>query len=137
MDWGWLVVFFAQPFHTNVSNYPEKASQRQRGKTLGYSGCIQSLPCSTTRSCKSSICYRLIAFPRSSFSCADSSDAQMDTTLPQRLRQDPSPRKRFLPGVPALWRTGLRKDPARGERRPVLGGWDLLPNDLATMCQKE
>lgn len=48
----WIVVvgfvfFFAQPFHTNVFNYPEKASQRQRGKALGYSGCIQFLPCST------------------------------------------------------------------------------------------
>lgn len=93
VDWGWLGFFFlAQPFHPEVLNDPEKASQRQRGKASGYSGSVQIPPCS----CRSGICFRLIAFPRSSFSCAGSLDAQMDKMFPEHFRQEP-PQKMLPP----------------------------------------
>lgn len=116
MDWGWLGFFFAQPFHTNGSNCPEKASQRHRGNISGYSGCGQLLPCSPARSCRSRICFRLIAFPRLSFSCTDSSDAQMDKTFPEHFRQEhpPTPVNASFQMCQLCWKTGRGKDPALG-----------------------
>lgn len=109
-------IFFAQPFHTNGSNCPEKASQRHRGNISGYSGCGQLLPCSPARSCRSRICFRLIAFPRLSFSCADSSDAQMDKTFPEHFRQEhpPTPVNASFQMCQLCWKTGRGKDPALG-----------------------
>lgn len=109
---GWLRCIF---FHTNVFNYPEKASQRQRGKALGYCGCVRYLPCS----CRSSLCSRMIAFPRLSFSCTDSSDAQMDKTFPEHLRNTHFPPRMLLPRCAS---PGLGKDSDGGESSPCWRG---------------
>lgn len=112
--WAGCDLYF---FHTNVFNYPEKASQRQRGKALGYSGCVRYLPCS----CRSSLCSRLIAFPRSSSSCTDSSHAQMDKTFLEHLRQEHpfSPPKNASSQMCQPW---AGEGSCRRGEKPMLGG---------------
>lgn len=98
----------------NVLNYPEKASQRQRGKALGYSGCAR---CPRRPFLQQRYLFQ-IAFPRSSLSRADSSDAQMDKTFLEHPRQDtPHPKSASSQMSQLCWRTGLGKDPAGGESR--------------------
>lgn len=113
VDWGWLGIFLH-----SLSIQMVLIALKRPPKDIGEK--YQDIPAadnfSLTHSCRSGICFRLIAFPRSSFSCADSSDAQMDKTFPEHLRQE-------LPTTPVnasfqmcqlCWRTGRGKDPALG-----------------------
>lgn len=116
---GCCIFFSALPFLTSAFNYPEKASQRQRGNALGNYSCAQSLPCSG----RSGISYRLITSPPSLSSSTDSSDVQTDKAILQNLRQDP------LPGTVLSWGA----DSSHTVQTFALG----VPNGFATTCQNK
>lgn len=131
---GWVFFFFlfAQPFHTSVFNHPEKASQRQRGKALGYSGCIKFLLCSTD------VPAGAVSVPGSLLSLTDSSDAQMHKTFLEHLGQDPLLQKHFFPDVLTLLEHWDGESSSQRGKEAIVGGWSvLLLYDFATMCQKK
>lgn len=115
----WLVGFFflfAQPFHTSVFNHPEKASQRQRGKALGYSGCIKFLLCSTD------VPAGAVSVPGSLLSLTDSSDAQMHKTFLEHLGQDPLLQKHFFPDVLTLLEHWDGESSSQRGKEAIVGG---------------